>query len=77
MYTTKFDPQRNTTRYKGRLVVLENRQKERIDYSETFAPLAKLKSVRALSAMAAIHAWHTHEMYVKNVFLYIELEETV
>ena len=34
LYTTKYDPQRKSTRYKSRLVVLGNKQKKGIDYGK-------------------------------------------
>ena len=74
LYTTKYDPQRNTTRYKSRLLILGNRQKYGIDYTETLAPVAKLT---ILLAVVAMEGWHTHQIDVKNAFLHGELEEVV
>lgn len=73
----KFDPQRQSTRYKWRLVILGNKQQFEIDYEETFARVIKLTTVRSLLVVAYIQGWHTYQMDVKNTFLYGELEETM
>ncbi|KAK3012742.1 hypothetical protein RJ639_008287 [Escallonia herrerae] len=46
-----------------------------IDYEETFAPIVRLTSVRALMAVASARHWSLFQMDVKNVFLNEELTE--
>jgi hypothetical protein len=64
-------------RYKARLLALGYKQEYEVDYEETFAPVAKMTTVRTILAIAASQSWPLHQMDVKNVFLHGDLQEEI
>nr|GEX45167.1 zinc finger, CCHC-type [Tanacetum cinerariifolium] len=64
-------------KFKARLVIQGFRQKERIDYFDTYAPLARITTIRLLLALAAIHNLVIYQMDVKTAFLNGNLDEEV
>ena len=75
MFSIKLRSDGSLGRYKARLMVLGNKQEYGQDYDETFAPVAKMTTVRTILALAASQSWPLHQMDVKNAFLHGDLEE--
>ncbi|PPZ05609.1 hypothetical protein C5P41_24865, partial [Escherichia coli] len=63
--------------YKARLVAKGFRQRQGIDYEETFSPVAMLKSIRILLAIAAYYDYEIWQMDVKTTFLNGYIEENI
>ncbi|XP_020976986.1 uncharacterized protein LOC110271126, partial [Arachis ipaensis] len=77
VYKIKTRSDGSIDRYKARLVAQGCTQEYGIDYEETFAPVARLTSVRALLAIAAVKKWSLSQMDVKNAFLNGDLKKKV
>ncbi|RVW71217.1 Retrovirus-related Pol polyprotein from transposon TNT 1-94 [Vitis vinifera] len=63
--------------FKARLVAKGFKQREGIDYFDTYVPVARTTSIRILFALASIHNLFVHQMDVKTAFLNGDLNEEV
>ena len=77
VYSMKLKSDGSLDRYKARLVALGNKQEYGINYEETFAPVAKMTTVRTILAVASSKSWPLHQMDVKNAFLNGDLKEEI
>src|ERR1043165_5238764 len=75
IFKKKTDADRNVSVYKARLVAKGFRQIQGVDYKETVSPVAMIKSIRILLAIAAYHDYEIWKMDVKIAFLNDNIEE--
>lgn len=77
VFRTKRDELRNVIKHKARLVAKGFMQKEGFDYEETYAPVARLNTVRTLLAVANTKNLKIEQMDVKSAFLHGTSEEDI
>ena len=77
IFKNKSDEHGTIIRNKSRLVAQGYTQVERIDFDETFAPVARLQSIRILLAIAIHLNFKLYQMDVKSAFLNGMLQEEV
>nr|KAJ0214957.1 hypothetical protein LSAT_V11C300107720 [Lactuca sativa] len=77
IFKKKYHPDGSISAYKARLVAKGYRQREGIDYFETYAPVARISSIRTLIAISALKGLYIHQMDVKTAFLNGYLKEEI
>ncbi|GKB37607.1 retrovirus-related pol polyprotein from transposon TNT 1-94 [Tanacetum coccineum] len=77
IFKIKLDEYGEVLKNKARLVAKGYRQEARIDFEESFAPVARLEAIRLFIANAACQNMIIFQMDVKTAFLNGELNEVV
>ena len=69
IFCNKIDEEGNVIHNKDRLVAQGYTQVEGVDFDETFAPVARIESIRVLLALACHLKFKLYQMDVKSAFL--------
>nr|GEW67930.1 retrotransposon protein, putative, Ty1-copia subclass [Tanacetum cinerariifolium] len=77
LYKKKTDMDGKVHTHKARLVAKDCTQTFGIDYQETFSPLADIRAIRILIAIAAYYDYEIWQMDVKTAFLNGRLDEDI
>jgi hypothetical protein len=62
-------------RFKARLVAKGYTQKEGIDFNETYAPVAKITTIRSMLALAAMRGYNVNQMDISTAYLHADVKE--
>jgi hypothetical protein len=77
IFKHKFHSDGSLARYKARWVVRGFSQLPGIDFDETFSPVVKWATIRAVLSIDVSRSWPIHQLDVKNAFLNGNLDEEV
>lgn len=75
VYKTKLNEDGEVDKHKARLVAKGYAQCYGIDYTDFFAPVARLDTIRTILAIASQSNWEIYQLDVKRAFLHGELKE--
>ncbi|KAJ1038120.1 hypothetical protein NDA10_005296 [Ustilago hordei] len=73
----KLDADGVPVKHKARLVARGFTQREGIDYQETFSPVAPLRAIRAILALAVQNNWEVHALDITMAYLNSTLKEAI
>jgi len=77
IFRTELNADSTINKYKARLVVKGYAQIYGVDYSDTFAPVARMDTIRFLFVVAAHRNWKVFQLDVKSAFLNGILQEEI
>lgn len=77
IYKTKYNEAGEVDKHKARLVAKGYSQRQGINFSEVYAPVARMDTIRVMIALAAQRGWTIFQLDVKSAFLHGELMEDV
>ncbi|MCI28025.1 hypothetical protein A2U01_0049225, partial [Trifolium medium] len=77
IFKLKTNPDGSIVKHKARLVARRFLQQQGIDYTELYAPVARMETIRFVVAIASSFNWSLYHMDVKSAFLNGPLQEEV
>ncbi|MCO5609702.1 hypothetical protein L7F22_063934 [Adiantum nelumboides] len=77
IFKTKYKADGSLDKHKARLVARGFSQRPGVDFDETYAPTARMTTIRTVLCLAAHFGWTVFQMDVKSAFLNGEMEKEV
>jgi hypothetical protein len=75
IYKTKLNESGKVDKLKARLVAKGYDQQHGVDYTEVFAHVVRIDTIRMIIALAAQRSWLIYQLDVKSAFLHGDLSE--
>ncbi|GKA93358.1 putative RNA-directed DNA polymerase [Tanacetum coccineum] len=72
VYRIKYNANGSLDKFKARLVAKGYNQKEGVNYKETYAPVAKMVTIRTLLAISVSQGWYIEQLNINNAFLHAQ-----
>lgn len=77
IFKTKLNEHGEIIKHKARLMAKGYSQEHGINYTEVYAPVAHMDTIKTIIATAAQRVWEIYQLDVKSAFLYGVLTEDV
>lgn len=77
VYKHKMNNEGRIIWHKARLVAVGSNQQKGVDFTEAFAPVVKLATIRLILSMVVTNNWKLRQLDISNAFLHDILEENV
>ena len=77
VFMKKYNKDGDLQKYKARIVARGFSQIPGMDYNQTFAPVVRLETIRAILALAIENDWEIQQMDVKGAYLNGDLKEEI
>lgn len=77
IFKMKMKPDGSIVKYKARLVIKGYRQKEGLDYFDTYSPVTRINSIRMILVIATLRNLEVYQIDVKTAFLNGDLNEEI
>lgn len=75
VFKTKYHSDGSLDKHKARLVAKGYAKRQGIDYDDTFAPTARMATIRTTLSVASKRRWPVYQMDVKSAFLNGDLQD--
>jgi hypothetical protein len=75
VYKFKSKPDGFVDRFKVLLVAKGFKERQGVDYDDTYNPVVKPTTIRVISSLVAMQGWHTRDLDIDNSFLHSNHEE--
>jgi hypothetical protein len=74
---TKRGPDGEKLKFRAHLVANGQHQQYGVNYFDMFTPTANMSTICMVLTMATQKDWEIHQVYIKSVYLYADIQEEI